>query len=65
MPNMSYCRFENTYKDLIDCLENIHVGASNEIDEMYRQKMIQLFTEVGEDWDGDIVSYAESQNLPI
>ena len=65
MPNMSYCRFENTYKDLIDCLENIHVGASNEIDEMYRQKMIQLFNEVGEDWDGDIVSYAEIQNLPI
>ena len=62
---MSYCRFENTYKDLIDCLENIHVGASNEIDEMYRQKMIQLFTEVAEGWDGDIVSYAESQNLPI
>ena len=65
MPNMSYCRFENTYKDLIDCLENIHVGASNGTDEMYRQKMIQLFTEVAEDWDGDIVSYAESQNLPI
>jgi len=65
MPNMSYCRFENTYKDLIDCLENIHVGASNEIDEMYRQKMIQLFTEVAESWYGDIVSYAESQNLPI
>jgi len=57
---MSYCRFENTYKDLIDCLENIHVGASNERDEQYRQKMILLFTEVGEDWEGDIVSYAQS-----
>ena len=20
MPNMSYCRFENTYNDLVDCL---------------------------------------------
>ena len=60
MPNMCYCRFENTYQDLMDCLENIHVDASNERDEQYRQKMIQLFTEVGEDWDGDIVSYAQS-----
>ena len=65
MPNMSYCRFENTYKDLVDCLENIHVGASNEIDEMYRQKMISLFNTVCEQYGGDIVGYAESQILPI
>lgn len=23
MSNMSYCRFENTYKDLLDCAENV------------------------------------------
>ena len=23
MPNMSYCRFENTYNDLVDCLRTL------------------------------------------
>lgn len=49
----------------MDCLDNIHVGASNEIDEMYRQKMISLFNTVCEQYGGDIVGYAESQILPI
>ncbi len=65
MPNMSYCRFENTYKDLIDCLDNIHIGASNEIDEQYRQRMIKLFSTVCEQYGGDIVGYAENEILPI
>jgi hypothetical protein len=45
MSNMSYCRFENTYNDLIDCLENISDEASNERDERYRIRMIQLLKE--------------------
>jgi hypothetical protein len=45
MANMSYCRFENTYNDLIDCLENISDEASNERDERYRIRMIQLLKE--------------------
>jgi len=58
---MSYCRFENTMNDLRDCLRHIAYEAENRRDEDSRQEMIQLFTEVGEDWDGDIVSYAQSQ----
>ena len=42
MPNMSYCRFENTYNDLVDCSEHIHDEASNDRDEEYRQKLVQL-----------------------
>ena len=45
MPNMSYCRFENTYNDLIDCLDNISDEASNERDERYRIKMIRLLSD--------------------
>ena len=44
MPNMSYCRFENTYNDLVDCLENINDEASNDRDERYRVKMIRLLS---------------------
>ena len=45
MSNMSYCKFENTYHDLIDCLENIESEASNERDERYRIRIIQLLKE--------------------
>jgi hypothetical protein len=42
MANMSYCRFENTYHDLIDCFDNIWNEAENERDERYRKYMIQF-----------------------
>ena len=45
MANMSYCRFENTYNDLLDCLDNIEYVAPNERDERYRIRMIQLLKE--------------------
>ena len=43
--NMSYCRFENTYNDLLDCLENIEFVAGNDRDERYRIRLIQLLKE--------------------
>ena len=43
--NMSYCRFENTYNDLLDCLENIEFEAGNDRDERYRIRLIQLLKE--------------------
>jgi len=45
MANMSYCRFENTYNDLLDCLENIEFEAESERDERYRIRMIHLLKE--------------------
>ena len=27
MPNMSYCRFENTYNDMIDCVGALEQGV--------------------------------------
>ena len=45
MANMSYCRFENTYHDLIDCFDNIWDEAENERDERYRKNMIRFLKE--------------------
>jgi hypothetical protein len=45
MANMSYCRFENTYSDLLDCLANISDVAENGRDERYRIRLIQLLKE--------------------
>jgi hypothetical protein len=62
MPNMSYCRFENTYKDLVDCMENI-VYVADGFDENYRQLMIDLFATVAEQYGGDIVGYAQNETF--
>ena len=60
MGNMSYCRFENTMDDLRDCIRNIYREAENSRDERSRQKMIELFRVIAEDFEGDIVEYSEN-----
>lgn len=45
MANMSYCRFENTYNDLLDCFEHIEEEAENMRDERYRVRLILLLKE--------------------
>jgi hypothetical protein len=40
--NMSYCRFENTYNDLIDCIENMSKQSENDRDERYRERLLLL-----------------------
>jgi len=49
MGNMSYCRFENTFHDLVYCSERIRYEASNDRDEEYRQKLLQLINDINED----------------
>lgn len=48
MSNMSYCRFENTYRDLQDCIENMNEPASNERDERYRKRLLELMRDAVE-----------------
>lgn len=45
MANMSYCRFENTFNDLIDCFDNIWEEAENDRDERSRKQMIRFLKE--------------------
>ena len=47
MANMSYCRFENTYHDLLDCLQNIS-EETNDRDERFRKQMIETLVEMVE-----------------
>jgi len=43
MSNMSYCRFENTYRDLQDCAYHITDDLEDKSDEKrYRNKLINL-----------------------
>lgn len=58
---MSYCRFENTMDDLQDCIRNIYRKAENDRDEQSRQAMIELFKEIADDYEGDIVGFSQNQ----
>lgn len=48
MSNMGYCRFENTYNDLLDCYESMDVSEEklNPSEEKYRQKIINLCKDI-------------------
>lgn len=46
MPNMSYCRFENTVNDMQDCLNAIEDNECNNLSE-YEIKALQHFLELG------------------
>lgn len=60
MANMSYCRFENTYHDLLDCLQNI-TEETNDRDERFRKQMIDILVELVENCDSkrDLMNYIE------
>lgn len=47
MSNMSYCRFENTAKDLEDCIE--HMGDSlSESEDAARERILTMAIEIVE-----------------
>jgi hypothetical protein len=45
MANMSYCRFENTYSDLADCVRALRNGEEISEDEMYYAKSMRSLCE--------------------
>lgn len=57
MANMSYVRFENTYKDLMDAYQHIWDDELSESEEQYRTGLIKLCKsiadECGDDDDND------------
>lgn len=59
MPNRSYCRFENTYHDLLDCEDHFgdregdgEDGTLSPSEAKYRDKLVQLCSRITADWDG-------------
>jgi len=56
MPNMSYCRFENTTKDMQDCLYAIEEGETKELSR-YEASALREFLDLAEvikDYEPDI-----------
>ena len=50
MPNMSYCRFENTYRDLLDCLDNMNEQLS-ESEAGYRERLVDICKEIVNEYE--------------
>ena len=53
MPNMSYCRFENTTRDMRDCLDAIEDGDTRELSR-YETSALRRFLGLAE----EILKYA-------
>lgn len=48
MSNMSYCRFQNTLRDLEDCYDNMDEDLSPE-EQAAKERLIQLCKEIAEE----------------
>jgi len=57
MANMSYCRFENTYSDLVDCNDALSDESLDELSESernYAMKLIKLCKEISDDFSDEV-----------
>lgn len=54
MSNMSYCRFENTHNDLMDCYHNMDDDDLSESESKYRAKLIELCVEIALDYGHEV-----------
>lgn len=54
MGNMSYCRFENTFRDLQDCedaLRNKDMKDLSKQEQKFRNYLIELCKEIADDFE--------------
>lgn len=56
MPNMSYCRFQNTLKDLRDCYEHMYDSDMNDADLSDEEKaaavrLVKLCKRIAEEFE--------------
>jgi hypothetical protein len=53
MPNMSYCRFQNTLSDLDDCYENMENELSDDENEA-KNRLIRVCADIAQDYGYEI-----------
>jgi hypothetical protein len=50
MANMSYCRFENTYRDLLDCLSAMN-DRLDDREKGYKDRLVDVCKEIIEEYE--------------
>ena len=53
MANMSYCRFENTFRDLLDCYRNLDESVNSKTEQNFRERLIGLCKDIVDEY-GDV-----------
>jgi hypothetical protein len=53
MANMSYCRFENTLRDLYDCYNNLDSSLSGR-EKMSRKSLVELCQSIVDEYDPSV-----------
>ena len=48
MPNMSYCRFENTTRDMVDCINAIEDNECDDLND-YEVRALEEFLDLAKD----------------
>lgn len=67
MANMSYCRFQNTYGDFLDCidaLEDFKLNSDNEEEKRAAEKMYymcQRYMDAYEEWKDNEDAYKDEE----
>lgn len=62
MSNMSYCMFQNTWRDLEDCYIKLHdkggikeaQSEANEHESYYMKELVQMCKNITEDFGGEL-----------
>jgi len=54
MMNMSYCRFENTYKALKECYDAMDDDNLSKEEQRYRMKLLKLCSNLAYDYEEEI-----------
>ena len=50
MGNMSYCRFENTYRDLLDCFENMDDDDLSASETKFRKALVEVCMNIADQY---------------
>ena len=59
MANMSYCRYQNTYRDLQDIYDNLFDDDLSESEERYRKYLVKLCKKIVDEVFEDYVMAEE------
>ena len=51
MPNMDYCKFENTYHDLLECSEHFGDNDLSYTEKIYGIKLLKLCEQIANSYD--------------
>ena len=52
---MSYCRFENTVNDMIDCIDNMEIDEdASEYEKRARKEFVELCVQVAEEYGKEL-----------